>query len=186
MDEIYVSVDIEADGFTPGANSMLSLGAAAYLGDKTLLGTFSMNLETLPGASAHPATMKWWQGFPEAWDACRRDPRPPGEVMRAFADWVRALPGHPVFAGYPVSFDFSFVSWYLHHYARDNPFGFAALDIKSYAMALTGGTFRHTTKRSMPVAWFDDLPHTHRALDDALEQGALLCNLLALRRRESR
>jgi hypothetical protein len=31
----------------------------------------------------------------------------------------------------------------------------------------------------MPRRWFDDHPHTHRALDDAIEQGALFCNMLA-------
>lgn len=31
----------------------------------------------------------------------------------------------------------------------------------------------------MPKHWFDSLPHTHRALDDAIEQGALFCNMLA-------
>jgi hypothetical protein len=30
----------------------------------------------------------------------------------------------------------------------------------------------------MPPQWFDDLPHTHVALDDAIEQGALFCNML--------
>jgi hypothetical protein len=32
----------------------------------------------------------------------------------------------------------------------------------------------------LPKEWFDDLPHTHVALDDALEQGALFCNMLSL------
>ena len=31
----------------------------------------------------------------------------------------------------------------------------------------------------MPPHWFDPLPHTHQALDDAIEQGALFCNMLA-------
>ena len=31
----------------------------------------------------------------------------------------------------------------------------------------------------MPRRWFDPLPHTHEALDDAIEQGALFCNMLA-------
>ena len=30
----------------------------------------------------------------------------------------------------------------------------------------------------MPRRWFDKLPHNHVALDDALEQGALFCNML--------
>ena len=57
MDEIYVSTDIETDGPVPGLNSMLSFGSAAYLADKTMISTFSANLEFLPGASGDPMTM---------------------------------------------------------------------------------------------------------------------------------
>jgi hypothetical protein len=35
----------------------------------------------------------------------------------------------------------------------------------------------------MPKDWFDPLPHTHVAMDDAKEQGALFCNILAFRNR---
>ena len=54
MLETYVSTDIEADGPIPGPHSMLSLGSAAFTADKHLIGTFTVNLETLPGATAHP------------------------------------------------------------------------------------------------------------------------------------
>ena len=30
----------------------------------------------------------------------------------------------------------------------------------------------------MPKRWFDEAPHTHNALDDAVEQGRLFCNML--------
>lgn len=32
--------------------------------------------------------------------------------------------------------------------------------------------------RNMPKRWFEDFPHTHVALSDAIEQGALFCNML--------
>ena len=57
--EIYVSTDVETDGPIPGPHSMLSLGSAAYLPDKTLVSTFSAILELPPGASGHPRTMEW-------------------------------------------------------------------------------------------------------------------------------
>jgi len=57
-DEVYISTDIESDGPIPGPNSMLSLGSAAYLPDGKRVGTFSVNLETLPGAQGDPDTMK--------------------------------------------------------------------------------------------------------------------------------
>ena len=179
MPEIYVSTDVEADGPIPGPNSMLSIGSAAYLADKTLLGTFSANFETLPGAQAHPDTMEWWKTQPEAWAACRLNIEAPESAMKRYVEWLKALPGKPVFVGYPAGFDFTFVFWYLMRFAGESPFSFAALDIKSYAMAVLGTKFRNTTKRAMPKHWFDELPHTHVALDDALEQGALFCNILA-------
>jgi hypothetical protein len=34
-------------------------------------------------------------------------------------------------------------------------------------------------KRNMPKRWFGPEPHTHVALDDAIEQGELFCNMIA-------
>jgi len=49
-------------------------------------------------------------------------------------------------------------------------------------MALLRLDFLDTHKRKMPRRWFDDLPYTHKALDDAIYQGALFCNILAEQR----
>ena len=179
MAEIYVSTDVETDGPIPGPHSLLSFASAAYRADKTLLATFSANLHTLPGATGHPDTMAWWQTQPEAWAAARADLQDPAVALPAYRDWLRALPGPPVFVAYPAAFDFLFVYWYLIRFAGDSPFSFSALDIKTYAMALLCQDFRQSVKRNMPPRWFDPLPHTHRALDDAIEQGALFCNMLA-------
>jgi hypothetical protein len=51
-------------------------------------------------------------------------------------------------------------------------------------MAVLGTGYREAVKRNMPKEWFDDLPHTHKALDDAIGQGALFCNILAANRKE--
>src|SRR5215218_8179876 len=108
MIEIYVSTDVETDGPVPGPHSMLSLASAAYLADKTLVATFSANLETLPGASGHPDTMKWWETQGAAWAACRQNPQSPLEAMRDYTVWLESLPGKPIFVGYPVVFDYMF------------------------------------------------------------------------------
>ena len=177
--EIYVSTDVETDGPIPGPHSMLSFGSAAYKADKTLVSTFSANLETLPGAGGHPETMAWWAKNPEAWAACRQELQAPETAMRNYVAWLKALPGKPVFVAYPVAFDFMFVYWYLIRFAGESPFSHSALDIKTLAMAMLKKDYRDSTKRNMPKRWFDDLPHTHMALDDAIEQGALFCNMLA-------
>jgi hypothetical protein len=178
MQEIYLSTDVETDGPIPGPHSMLSLGCAAYTADKQLLGTFSANFETLPGAMAHPKTAAWWLTQPQAWEACRKDLQTPASAMKSYVAWIKSLKGKPVFVAYPAGFDFLFVYWYLINFAGESPFSHSALDMKSFAMAVMKRDFRDCTKRNMPKHWFDEFPHTHVALDDAIEQGAIFCNML--------
>lgn len=178
MSEIYISTDVETDGPIPGPHSILSIGAAAYTADKTLVSTFSANLETLPGAQAHPKVAAWWATQPQAWAACRKDLETPAHAMTRYVDWVESLGSLPVFVAYPAGFDFMFVYWYLIRFVGQSPFSFSALDIKSFAMAVLKTDFRDIARRNLPQHWFDGLPHTHVALDDAIEQGALFCNVL--------
>ena len=71
--EIYVSTDVESDGPIPGSNSMLSFGSAAFRADKTLIRTFSANLETLEGAAPDPSTTAWWAQNQEAYQKTREN-----------------------------------------------------------------------------------------------------------------
>ncbi len=106
--------------------------------------------------------------------------------MRSYVAWIKTLKGKPVFVAYPAGFDFLFVYWYLMLFAGESPFSHSALDMKSYAMAvLKTENYRESTKRNMPKQWFDAFPHTHVALDDAIEQGALFCNMLGFNNEKS-
>ena len=53
-------------------------------------------------------------------------------------------------------------------------------------MAVLGVPYREATKRNMPRRWFTRSPHTHVALDDAIEQGQLFCNILREHRQAHR
>ncbi len=176
--EIYVSTDIEADGPIPGPHSMLSLGSAAFSPDGHMLDTYSMNLVTLEGATADPDTTEFWKRNQKAYDETRKDTIYPEVGMKRYVSWLKGLPGKPVFVGYPAGFDFLFVYWYLIRFAGESPFSFSALDIKSYAMCKLNMPYRNTIKRNMPSKWFSKRPHTHVALDDAIEQGELFINML--------
>ncbi len=176
--EIYISTDVETDGPIPGPHSMLSIGSAAYTADKTLISTFSANLDTLPEAAPHPKTAAWWATQPDAWAACRKDLESPAVAMARYVVWLKSISDRPVFVAYPAGFDFMFVYWYLIRFAGESPFSHSALDMKSFTMAHLKKDFRESTKNNMPAHWFDDLPHNHVALDDAIEQGALFCNML--------
>lgn len=178
MQEIYISTDIEADGPIPGPHSMLSFACAAFTADKMLVGTFSANLECLPNATPNPKTMDWWKSQPDAWKSCRENLQDPEEAMQNLVNWIKSLPGKPVFVAYPATYDFMFVYWYLMKFVGMSPFAHRGLDIRSYAMAVLKVDYLDCTKSSMPAEWFDNLPHTHTALDDAIEQGAWFVNML--------
>lgn len=177
--EVYVSVDIEADGPIPGPHSMLSFGAVAFREDGAELGAFEANLELLEGAAPHAQTMAWWATQPEAWAACRTSLVPPDDAMKRFHAFVIALPGKPVFVGYPVSFDFLFVHWYLMRFVGETPFSHSALDMKTLAMVLLGTNYREVTKKHFPARWRGKGAHTHVAIEDAREQGEMFVKMLA-------
>lgn len=183
--EIYVSTDIEADGPIPGPHSMISFASAAFGADQQLLDTFTVNLETLPGAAGHPDTMAWWAGQPAAWAASRQNLQPPAPAMQQYYEWLKALPGQPVFVGYPAAFDFMFIEWYLIKFVGKSPFQHSALDIRSYAMAYLKQPYARSGKNALPVEWLEGLPLTHEALDDAIQQGKLFGNLLQANTKQS-
>ena len=154
--EIYVSTDIETDGPTPGKHSMLSFGSAAF-SHEGQLSTFTANLRLPPDAMQNPETMNWSATQREAWPKARENMRDPKSAMPDYVTWLKGLPGKPGFVAYPVAFDFSFRYWYLQNFAAENPFGYSALDIKTYAMAMLKSGYREASKRVIreSTAWRD-------------------------------
>ena len=186
--EIYVSVDIEADGPIPGINSMLNVGMAAFRldqGDPLVpIDTFEVNLKPLPEAEQDPDTMDFWAKNPEAWNYVTSNTVSAEEGMRKAGGWAANLPGKPVMVVYPT-YDFMWMRWYLVRFCPDQArvFGFQALDIKTLAMAaMNHPTFKGISKRSMSKFnpdWFKDQPeHDHTGLADAIGQGMLFVRIL--------
>lgn len=176
--DIYVSTDVETDGPIPGVHSMLSFASVAYDGRGFELGSFTANLETLPGAKAHPKTMEWWRGQPVAWAACRKDPQDPETAMQDYDTWLHRFGGRPVFVAYPLLFDMMFVYWYQIRFVGASPFSHSGIDIKTMAYVGMGGrNYRNATKRNMPRHWLSKARHAHIALGDAREQGELFFNI---------
>ncbi|MQA06463.1 MAG: exonuclease [Streptosporangiales bacterium] len=189
--DVYISVDIEADGPIPGPYSMLSLGAA-------FAGTYDADGYRAPD---DPREATWYAELrpisesvvPAALavtgldrDQLVRAGEPPARAMAEFAHWVEATGrrygGAPVFAAYPVGFDWMFAYWYLMSYAGHSPFGHSrAVDIKTLYAARAGRPISHATKRHMPRHLHAETEHTHNALDDAVEQGELLANIMRWR-----
>lgn len=172
--EVFFSTDIEADGPYPGDFSMLSFASVAYAEDGTVLGAFETNLAPLVGAGQNPDTMtNFWAKEPVAWEYCTRNPQLSEVAMNKYVEWVDSIPGDlKTMVCMPAGFDFLFMYWYMKKFAGRSPFSFSCIDTKSYVCGFRKKPYRHSSKRSWPKRWFvKDLPHTHRAIDDAREQG---------------
>ncbi len=172
--ELYISVDVETSGPIPGEYNLLSLGACRVgQADQYFYVEFKPITE---GALAD--AMKVNQLSLAQLKVTGAEPR---AAMEQFAAWIRqvAAGARPVFVGFNAAFDWSFVNYYFHKFLGDNPFGHTALDIKSYYMAARRTTWARTTKAALEAQFLSpDLPHTHNALGDAIEQGAIFEKLL--------
>lgn len=175
---VYISCDIETDGPIPNPNSMIQLGAASFDMEGSLLDTFTCNLEELPGGKKCEKTMNWWARQNGLYERTRENMLAPAKAMEMFDQWVREHNEKPVFVGYPVAWDFSFVYWYLINYIGSSPFSHSALDIKTLAMVALGKDYRSVSKRNMPEDWFSEDKHSHVAVEDAIEQGKLFFKVL--------
>lgn len=184
---VYVVTDIETDGPWPGANSMRSFASVAVSADGTEHGRFDAVLEPLPGAAPNPDTFAWFQTFPEAWAAATLNQQPVPEAMARYIAWLSALPRPRAFAAAPVSFDGTWIDYYLRRFTRyglsqgpyeeDRIFDGPALCLRSYAAAVTG---KPPAELDLPPEWLGDVEHTHSAIDDALGYANLLVTLFRI------
>lgn len=181
--ELYFSVDVEADGPIPGPNSMLSFGCVALDAEGEEQGRFEANLVELDGAKPDPETAEWWKTQPEAWEVCRKNQIGSDKAMPDFVRWVdeqaKAADAMPVMVCMPAGFDFLFMYWYMMRFAGRSPFSFSCVDVRTYVMAMRKVGYKRTSKRFWPMRWFpQNMPHTHVAIDDAAEQGQMFINML--------
>ena len=184
---VYVVTDIEVDGPWPGPNSMRSFASVGVTGSGQQVGEFEAVLEPLPGGAPNPDTYAWFQSEPGAWAAATSDPRPIVEVMGEYVAWVAGLPGPRMFAAAPLGFDGTWFDYYLRRftgygiaqgpYETDRIFDHAGLCIRSYAAAVTGRPLADVTTQTLSADWLGNVPHTHRAIDDARGYANLLAEL---------
>ena len=183
-DDVYISADVETDGPIPGPYSMLSFALTVVgrfdgktfqrAGDRSA--TFVRELRPISDTFEPEALAV--NGLDR--DRLLVEGTPPEQAMTAAAEWVREQVGdaRAVLVAYPVAFDWSFLYWYFKRYANSSPFGHSScLDIRSYYLAAAGTVFDSAAKDEMPTFLRAETPHTHDALDDAVEQGQLFANI---------
>jgi hypothetical protein len=205
--ELYISVDVEADGKIPGDYSMTALGAvvAGYRTTEGELVKFDVTAkENRFYSEIRPISENWnpeamavglFSGFGK--EAALNDPtgeqrrkhilehgEDPKLAMTRFAVWLENLKTEHnsavIFAGYPLGFDWMWTYWYLCKFSEiESPFGHSRhIDIKTEYASRAKTLITRSTKRNIPKKLHSKLPHTHLAVDDAAEQGELLMNIL--------
>jgi DNA polymerase III epsilon subunit-like protein len=167
LPELYVAVDVEADGPIPGPYSMISLGMAVA-GRPEL--TFYTELRPISDDFV-PAALAV-SGLDR--DRLLREAPPAEEAMAAAARWVDGLRkiGRPVFLAAPAVWDGMFVHWYFTRFVGHSPFGAtgSGVDLRSYWMGLTGREWAQTRKGAIKhELGLTGVPHTHHAGEDAAE-----------------
>jgi hypothetical protein len=187
-DATYFVTDIECSGLRLGEHSMLSFATVAVSATGEERGRFEAVLAELPGATWERGTRAWFEEQePTALAAATTDPRPPGEVMAGFVAFVQGVPGTRIFVAHPLGFDGSWIDHYLRSftahqlldgmYDEDRLFH-DTLCLRSYGAAVTGRFVGDVRPATLPTEWFGEVPHTHRAIDDALGYSHLLVELL--------
>ncbi|WP_239516098.1 MULTISPECIES: MTH938/NDUFAF3 family protein [unclassified Streptomyces] len=182
---LYISVDIEADGPVPGPYSMISFGAAvagrqdgaSYTAADPERDTFYRELRPISEAYVPEALAV--SGLDR--DRLVREGADPAAAMTEFRAWVREVSAgaQPVICAYPASFDWTFLYWYLMSFGGDSPFGHSGcMDMKTLYAAKARVPLRAVVKGRMPRELLSRRPHTHHALDDAIEQAELMSNLM--------
>jgi|SRR6185369_6733181 len=168
MTEVFISVDIESAGPIPGKYSMLALGACEVGQTDQQFYIEIRPINELFVPEAMNVVGRRLSDFEQTGVG-------PVEAMVKFSDWIEKVSSHrtPVFVGFNATFDWSFVNWYFQTYLNTNPFGFGGIDIKSYYMGLTGCSWEDSRSSKIPAKYKGASPHTHNALDDAIEQAQM-------------
>lgn len=180
INEMYISVDIEAAGPVPGIYSMLSIGACVVGSPEQ---SFYIELKPINDNFVREAL----QVSRFSLESLKKTGVDPAIGMETFCKWIdnTAIESLPVFIGFNAPFDWQFVNWYFHVYLKKNPFGIKAIDIKAYYMGLTGTTWTYTSSSRLP-SWLQPInPNKHNALDDAIAQAEIFNKLLTIDRKNT-
>jgi DNA polymerase III epsilon subunit-like protein len=172
--EFYISVDVETAGPYPEHYSLLSIGACTLERPRR---TFYVELKPV-GSEAIPSALEVSHLNMQDLEEKGLEP---GEAMTQFESWLNTVvpDGHrPVFVAFNAAFDWMFVGHYFHRYLGRNPFGHAALDMKSFYMALHGVPWNKTSMRFVSPRYLGDKKLEHHALQDAVDQADVFQGML--------
>jgi hypothetical protein len=183
--DVYFSADVETDGPIPGPYSLLSFAlvyAGTFDGQRfTRPSTYSQTLykELKPISDDYQAEALSINGLDRA-RLCIEGEEPRAAMTEA-ALWIKNIAGNakPVLVAYPLSFDWTWLYWYLIRFSSEgSPFNHSrCFDIKT-AFAIKASVPIAQAGRSKLLASLSPRRrHTHNALEDAIEQAEIFANI---------
>lgn len=115
-----------------------------------------------------------------------REGEQPAAAMTRAAEWISRMSGEgiPVLVAYPLSFDWTWLFWYFTMFSREgSPFEHSrCFDLKTAFAVKAGVPICLAGRSRVPEKLRGAHPHTHNALDDAIEQAELFANIFEWRR----
>jgi hypothetical protein len=188
--DVYFSADVETDGPIPGPFSILSF-ALVYAGryDGTHFSrpagyeqAFHRELQPISD-EFEPEALRV-NGLDRA--RLTREGADPRAAMTEAAHWVRSVTSgaRPILVAYPLSFDWTWLYWYFVRFsAVGSPFNHSGCFDMKTAFAVKGQVPIAAAGRSGLFPGLRSMrPHTHDALDDAIEQAEIFANLFEWKR----
>lgn len=172
--EFFISVDVETAGANPADYALLSIGACT-LDDPPK--TFYIELK--PTSYNYRPEALAVSGL--SLEGLKETGIPAKEALEQFEQWIhRVTPENmqPIFAAFNAPFDWMFINDYFLRCLGHNPFGHKALDIKALYMGIYKTSWEETSYSKICESLGINSPLSHHALDDAVQQAALLKILL--------
>lgn len=184
--DFYYSIDVETDGPIPGEYSMLSFGIVE-------IGSLYKTTYNITPAEDRKRLYCELKPISDKFDkeALRVNGldrgrlifnglTPAAAMTKLVGFILNTTPfgATPIMVAYPGSFDWMWVHWYLMKYFGQSPFGHSGcLDLKSVYATKAKQAMSDVSRHNLHPAVSPKSPHTHNALDDALNQAELAANL---------
>lgn len=182
--DAYFSADVETDGPIPGPFSMLSFAlvyAGTFDGSRFIRPTnyeASFYVELKPISDNFEIEALRVNGLDRT--RLARQGEDPSLAMSRANEWIASCAGRaqPVLVAFPVSFDWTWLYWYFVQFAGRSPFAHSkCYDLKTAFSVKAKLPICRSGRSAIPHSMMSSRPHTHNALDDAVEQAEIFANI---------
>lgn len=188
--EIFISLDIEADGSNIYQHNCIQIGmVACYFAenvfanqlDKWVIDDFSVCIKEEPGHLPEPRTMsEFWSKNMDTYNKIQTEAIPAKDAIQQISDWLHKLSktfNIKKFVARPASYDWLwFSSLYQKYDVPDKfvlPFSIICVSSLGFALEQIGISYQRKVRSR-------NLPHTHDAKDDALSQAYMFLRMIDL------